>query len=109
MGDQAKAFGCEVHLISAIEMGKAAPTAEYIDKFRLWLNLNDSQYKSLLRRSKNNVIELHQRFSGTDQSSSMRLFRKISNMKPAQIRKLGGKIRGEAADDRRLSGPPEIG
>ncbi len=108
MGDQAEALGCAVHLISAIETGRVAPTADYLESFRSWLALDDAQYKSLLRRSKNNVVELRHKFSAGEKSSSMRLFRKISKMDPAQIRYFGKKIHGEAENDRRFSGPTEI-
>jgi transcriptional regulator with XRE-family HTH domain len=108
MGDQAKAMGCEVHYISAIETGKIAPTIEYIESIRDWLRLDDTQYKALVKRSKSSVIDLRNRSSNGNQSSSMRLFRKISKMDPTQIRCFGKKIHGEAENDGRFSGPTEI-
>jgi len=107
MGDQAKEWGCHVHYVSSVETGKIAPSDEYIEKFSRWLNLNDAQCQSLKKRSKRNVVELRQRFSTSNQSNSMRLFRKISKMDPTQIRNFRTKIQGEAENDRRLSGPVE--
>jgi hypothetical protein len=108
MGDQAKALQCEVHYISAIETGKIVPPSEYVDKFGRWLKLNKTQYESLKKRSKPNIIDMRQRFSTSNQSNSMRLFRKVSKMGPNQIRDFRTKMQGEAENDRRLSGPVEI-
>jgi len=108
MGDQAVAMKCEVYYVSGVETGKIVPPAEYIEKFRQWLQLDDSQYNALKKRSKSNVIDLRQRFSTSNQSSSIRLFRKISKMDPMQIRRLRPEVQDEAKNDGRLSGPIEI-
>jgi hypothetical protein len=108
MGDQAKALECDVHYVSAIETGKIAPPDEYIEKFGRWLGLDTTQCASLRKRSKANVIDLRQKFSTSNRSSSMRLFRRVSKMDPSQIRNYRAKIQGEAGNERRLSGPVEI-
>jgi transcriptional regulator with XRE-family HTH domain len=108
MGDQAKALDCDVHYVSAIETGKIAPPDEYIEKIGHWLNLNHSQCETLKKRNKANIIDLRPRFSTSNQSNSMRLFRKVSKMGPSQIRDFRTKMQGEAENDRRLSGPVEI-
>jgi transcriptional regulator with XRE-family HTH domain len=108
MGDQAAVLECEVHYVSPVETGKIEPTSEYIEKFSRWLQLDHIQYDSLKKRSKANVLDLRQRFSTSNSSTSMRLFRKVSKMGPTQIRRLGTKIQGEAENDRRFSGPIEI-
>lgn len=108
MGDQARALGCNAYEISSIETGQTEPTAEYLKKLSDWLDLDDAQYKALLKRSENNVIDMRQRFSTSNKSTSMRLFRKISKMDPTQIREFRKKIHGEADNDRRLLGPPEV-
>jgi len=108
MGDQATALKCDVHYVSAIETGRIAPPEEYIEEFGRLLNLDNTQYASLRKRSKTNVIDLRQKFSTSNQSSSMRLIRKVSKMDPSQIRNFRTKIKGEAENERRLSGPVEI-
>jgi hypothetical protein len=92
MGDQAEALGCEVHHISAIEMGKIAASDQYVEKLRMWLNLTDQQYGELQRRRRSNVIAFPTRHSGSNNSSSMRLFRRISKMDPMEIRNFRKKI-----------------
>jgi transcriptional regulator with XRE-family HTH domain len=109
MGDQAEALQCDVCYISAVETGRTPPSDEYVEKFGRWLNLEDSQYQTLKKRSKATVIDMRHRFSTSNRSNSMRLFRKISKMDPSQIRNFRRKIEGEAENDRRLSGPVEIG
>lgn len=99
MGDQAKAFGCEVHYISSIETGRIAPSTEYLDKIRIWLRLDVKEFAALKRRAKPNIINLAPIFSTSNNSSSMRLFRKISQLNPNQIRKFRAKIEGEIEDD----------
>jgi transcriptional regulator with XRE-family HTH domain len=108
MGDQAKALECDIYYISGIETGKIVPPNEYIEKFGRWLSLNNTQYESLRKRRKTNIIDLRQRFSTSNQSNSMRLFRKVSKMAPSQIRDFRTKMQGEAENDRRLSGPVEV-
>lgn len=108
MGDQAAALRCEVHHVSGVEIGKIPATDEYIEKFCRWLGLDESHKSELKKRSKSSVIVLKDRISNSNQSSSMRLFRKVSKMKPSQIRRLRPKSQVEAENDRRLSGPLEI-
>jgi transcriptional regulator with XRE-family HTH domain len=105
MGDQAEAMKCAVHYVSAVETGKIEPSDDYIETLGRWLQLNDSQYNALKKRRKANIIDLRQRFSTGDRSSSVRLFRKISKMDPMQIRRLRPKTQEEAKNDGRLSGP----
>jgi hypothetical protein len=96
MGDQADAFGCAVHDISAIESGRFATPDKYIGMFRDWLGLSDQQYRELIKKKGSNVIQLQQVKFIRNNSNSMRLFRKISKMKPAEIR---GFRNSEAKED----------
>src|SRR5580704_11318575 len=107
MGQQAAALGCAVHHVSDIETGRALPTGDYIDAFSRWLNLGGSQYEALKKRSKSNVLSLRTAGSSSNNSTSMRLFRKVSKMDSVQIRHFRTKIQGEAGNERRLSGPAE--
>jgi hypothetical protein len=100
MGDQANAFACPVHVISSIETGKVAPSEPYVEQFRTWLGLTDAQYSDLIKRTRSNVIELRRRRSYGNNTTSMRLFRKVSQMPPAKIRGLRKKIDVEVKDDR---------
>jgi transcriptional regulator with XRE-family HTH domain len=100
MGAQAEALGCEVHEISSIETGRIAPSGEYLEKFRRWLNLNDRQFDELKKRAHNNVIDFRTRGSVTNNSTAMRLFRRISKMRSNQIRRYRKKIDDEVHDDR---------
>jgi hypothetical protein len=108
MGQQAIALGCAVHHVSNIETGRILPTAEYIDAFSRWLNLEGSQYEALKKRNKSNVTSLRNAGSSSNNSTSMRLFRKVSKMDSDQIRRFRTKIQGEAENERRLPGPAEI-
>jgi transcriptional regulator with XRE-family HTH domain len=97
MGDQARAFDCPIHSISSIEAGRETPTDKYIERFRKWLDLDETQYSDLIKRTRSNVVELRRKRSYTNNSTSMRLFRKISKMSPDQIRSFGTQIEGEAS------------
>jgi transcriptional regulator with XRE-family HTH domain len=108
MGDQAAAMSCPVHYISSVETGKIDPTVEYIETFCRWLELDDAQRETLRKRNLSSVVNLR-RFSKSNQSTSMRLFRKVSKMGPLEIRQLKPKLQDEARNDRGLSGPVEIG
>ena len=108
MGEQAAALECAVHYVSDIETGRLPPTGEYIDAFSRWLDLEASQSEALKKRSKSNVISLRNARSSSNNSNSIRLFRKISKMDSIQIRRFRTKIQGEAENERRLSGPAEI-
>jgi transcriptional regulator with XRE-family HTH domain len=99
MGDQADYFGCPIHLISAIEVGKEAPPHAYLEKFSQWLNLNEEQNRELVKRAPTNIIQFPTRGSVSNNSRSMRLFRKISKMDPSQIRGFRKKIKCEDEDD----------
>jgi transcriptional regulator with XRE-family HTH domain len=96
MADQALAFDCPVSLISSIESGRENPPREYLDHFRKWLNLNDSQHSDLIKRTRSNVVALRQLRSAANNTTSMRLFRKISKMSPEQIRSFRKQVEGEA-------------
>lgn len=102
MADQAIALHCSVHFISAIETGKITACNDYVNKLANWLHLNEKEYNSLKKRSKASVINLQEQFSKSNQSTSMRLFRKVSKMDPSQIRNLRRKITGEERNDRRF-------
>jgi transcriptional regulator with XRE-family HTH domain len=98
MADQALAFDCPTHFISSIELGREAPTEQYLNQFRKWLTLSESEYGDLIKRIRGNVVELRRRREYSNNTTAMRLFRKISKMTPEQIRRFGGQIEGEAKD-----------
>jgi len=100
MGDQADALGYAVHQISSIEIGKTLPSEEYIEKLSNWLNLNEQTRKELKKRAQSNVINFPIRNSTANNSSSMRLFRRISKLDPNQIRDFRKKLDEEVGDDR---------
>ena len=100
MGAQAEALGCAVHYISSIETGRIAPPSDYVEKLGKWLRLDHRQVDELIKRTRSNVIEFRNRGSVSNNSSSMRLFRRISKMDSNQIRKFRRKIDDEASDDR---------
>lgn len=99
MGDQAKALSCDVHHISSIETAKLTPNSEYLEKIRQWLLLDDKEFAILKRRTKSNIVNMKPVFSTSNNSTSMRLFQKISKLEPDQIRKFRTKIEGEVEDD----------
>jgi transcriptional regulator with XRE-family HTH domain len=92
MGDQARALQCEVHEISAIESGRVAPSEEYVQDFRNWLGADDTDHYLLLKRGKSNVVGFNPTFSTKNNSTSMRLFRKVSKLDANQIRAFRKKI-----------------
>jgi hypothetical protein len=99
MGDQADAFACPIHAISSIETGREQPSDEYMRRFSTWLHLTDQEHEDLVRRIRSNVVKFPK--LATTNSPSMRLFRKISKMKPSEIRKFR-KDNCEVKDDGRL-------
>jgi transcriptional regulator with XRE-family HTH domain len=86
MGDQAKRIGCSVHEISLIECGARTPPDSYLEGFRDWMQLDDDEFRDLKRKIRSNVIELNRVKAMGENGRSMRLFRKISQMNPDQIR-----------------------
>jgi hypothetical protein len=96
MGDQATALACSIPQISAIETGRLAPTADYLRKLSDWLQLDSGECRVLLSRTTGNVIPFPKII--TNNSASMRLFRKISKMAPSDIRKFSKQHR-EVRDD----------
>jgi len=86
MGDQATFMGLPVHEISAVECGIRTPSDQYVESFRRWTNLDDDEFADLKRKVRSNVVELTRVKSAGSNGRSIRLFRKISNMNPAQIR-----------------------
>jgi hypothetical protein len=86
MGDQAKHMARSVHEISAIECGIRNPSDVYVETFSAWLNLDKDEIADLKRKISSNVVELTRVKSTGNNGRSIRLFRKISNMNPAEIR-----------------------
>jgi transcriptional regulator with XRE-family HTH domain len=100
MGDQAKHMGSSVHEISAIECGIRTPPEAYVESFREWLNLDNDEFADLKRKIKSNVVEMTRVKSTGNNGRSIRLFRKISNMNPAEIRDFKKPPGSEARDGR---------
>jgi len=86
MGDQAKHVGCSVNEISSIECGSRTPSDGYLENFRVWMKLDDDEFRDLKRKIRSNVVELNRIKTLGEKGRSMRLFRKISKMNPDQIR-----------------------
>jgi transcriptional regulator with XRE-family HTH domain len=100
MGDQAKHMGRSVHEISAIECGIRTPSESYVESFRQWMSLDDDEFADLKRKIRSNVVELTRVKSTGINGRSVRLFRKISNMNPAEIRDFKKPPESEARDGR---------
>jgi transcriptional regulator with XRE-family HTH domain len=86
MGDQAKHMRCPVHEISSIECGQRTPSDDYLKSFRELVGLDEDEYRDLKKKIRSNVIELNRVKALGNNSRSMRLFRKISQMNPDEIR-----------------------
>ena len=86
MGDQATFMSMPVFEISAIECGLRTPTEQYVQNFQKWMKLGDGEFADLKKTIRSNVVELTRVKSTGNTGRSIRLFRKISNMNPAQIR-----------------------
>ena len=86
MGEQARHMNCSVHEISSIECGQRTPSDEYLLSFRELVGLDEDEYRDLKKRIRSNVIELNRVKALGNNSRSMRLFRKISQMNPDEIR-----------------------
>jgi hypothetical protein len=108
MGQQAAALGYPIHHISGVETGKTAPSEEYISTFALWLGLGETEIEALRRRAKSNLVSLHSAAALSNNSNSMRLFRKVSKMDSRQIRAFRTKIEAQIENERRFSSPPEV-
>jgi transcriptional regulator with XRE-family HTH domain len=102
MGDQAGFMGLAVHEISAFECGLKTPTEQYVDQFRKWIGLDDGEFADLKKTIRSNIIELSRLKSTGNHGRSIRLFRKISNMNPDQIREFKRPSGSEVKDGGRL-------
>jgi transcriptional regulator with XRE-family HTH domain len=96
IGDQADAFGAEPHEISSVETGRSPLPPQYSQKLADWLRLNDQERMELLKKVESNVVAFRRNTSSGDKTSAMRLFRKISKMKPGEIRRFSKKPPPEA-------------
>ncbi|MGP0090600.1 MAG: helix-turn-helix domain-containing protein [Xanthobacteraceae bacterium] len=101
MGDQADVLRCEINYISSVETGRLLPTEQYLRALRSWLNLSAQEYTELLKRTRASVIQFPTSKHVAKNSSSMRLFRKISRMNPGEIRNIRKKQPDEAKTDGR--------
>ena len=98
MAAQAEALGHDVTDISAFETGNRAPPPEYIQQLCSWLGVPGEQRAEFEKRVPRSasVIEFPRK---RETSSSVRMFRKVSKMTPAQIRALGFARKKGAPDD----------
>jgi hypothetical protein len=96
IGDQADAFGAEPYEISAIETGKSPLPPQYSQKLVAWLRLNDQERIELFKKVESNVVAFRRVTASGDKTGAMRLFRRISKMKPSEIRRFGKKPPPEA-------------
>jgi transcriptional regulator with XRE-family HTH domain len=101
MLDQAEGVGLLVHQISSIETGQIYPTDDYVQKLSDWFGLNERQMQELKKRvpQSNNVISFSAKKAIIEKATAMRLFRKISKMKPQEIRRFRLKLAGEAENE----------
>lgn len=101
MLDQAQGVGLLVHQISSIETGQISPTDDYVQKLSDWFGLNERQIQELKKRvpQSNNVISFSDKKAAIEKGTTMRLFRKISKMKPQEIRRFRLKLAGEAENE----------
>jgi hypothetical protein len=99
LGDQADALGCQPCEISSIEMGHSPLPPHYARRLVDWLRLNEQEQRELLKRIESNVVAFPRSTASGDKTSSMRLFRKISKMRPNEIRSFGKKTPPETAKD----------
>lgn len=102
MGDQANFMGLAVFEISAFECGLRTPTEQYVEQFRRWIGLDDGELADLKKTIRSNIIELSRTKSTGNHGRSIRLFRKISNMNPDQIREFKKPPVSEVKDGGRL-------
>jgi hypothetical protein len=96
IGDQADALGAEPCDISALETGRSPIPADYCRRLADWLLLNDQERAELLKKIESNVIAFPRIAPAGAKTSAMRLFRKISKMKPNEIRQFGERPPPEA-------------
>lgn len=96
IGDQAEALGAEPHEISAIETGRSPPAPHYYHKLSEWLHLNDQERKELLGKMESNIVPFQRHMASGNKTTAMRLFRKISKMKPSEIWRFSKKPPPEA-------------
>ncbi|MGN6307971.1 MAG: helix-turn-helix domain-containing protein [Xanthobacteraceae bacterium] len=89
MADQAVALSMRPVEISEIESGLRLPSKDYVDRFSRWLNLDDSVKQCLKARIPTATIIQFPKASSA--SSSVRLFRRVSNLSPQQIREIKSK------------------
>jgi transcriptional regulator with XRE-family HTH domain len=102
MGDQADFMGLSVHEISAVECGLQTPTEDYLERFQKWVGFDQSELADLKKTIRSNVVELTRIKSTGNNGRSIRLFRKISNMNPDQIRGFKKPPESEVVDGGRL-------
>jgi transcriptional regulator with XRE-family HTH domain len=98
LGDQADAFGLQPYEICEIETGKAPAPRHYSQKLSQWLALDEQEQRELFKRVDNNIVALHRSSPGGNRTSSMRLFRKISKLRPNEIRNFSKKPPPEAPE-----------
>lgn len=86
MGDQSARLGYSVNRISSIECGALTPPDDYLHSFKDWMKLDEGDFQDLKKTIRSNIVELNRVKGLGEKGRSMRLFRKISQMTPAQIR-----------------------
>jgi transcriptional regulator with XRE-family HTH domain len=98
MANQAEALGHQVSNISAIETGKEIPSASYVEHLCDWLTLGPAERAELFRRvpRSQNVITFPRK---RQVSTTVKLFRKVGKMTPAEIRALRSECQKGAPDD----------
>ena len=98
MAAQAEALSQDVTDISSIETGKVVPTDNYVRQFCDWLKIPPGKRAEFEKRVPQSatVISFPRK---KDVSSTVRMFRKVSKMTPAEIRKLGQGPKNGVGDD----------
>lgn len=91
VADQAVSLGLKPSDIAKIEMGEAPITSEYIESFGRWLNLGElstSKFRVFARTD--NVVPFRRNKSHQE---ARKLFRKVNQLSPSEIRKLGERLK----------------
>lgn len=80
---QAEAFECAPSAISAVETGRNQPDINYAKKFASWVSLDVQQEQELIKS-----VRLSQLRTNNMTKEALRLYRKINQFSPSEIREL---------------------
>jgi|SRR5271170_1688917 len=86
MADQAKALGCSVAFVSAVETGVKAVPAKYAERFAAWLRLSTQEHHELVLLSDREarVVVLHPK-DRNKAEIAQRFSRRLNSLTAAEI------------------------